>query len=235
MQRKLSNFVNNYSIWTSQHRLNATSVSASPSFSWPFLITAFLNTIWSRICFSQAAAFNHCSHCLSVPHKSLWVYSFAETQELNWLLLQGRSSSQLVLLWTCSPCTTRRNWRVSVRPGTLGISCLSHLVRGTNGKFLKAQQMLACFCFCILCWSTIEFSQDSHQTLHCFIQIQSTSISEILWPTTSVSWISTPGRCFHRQCWAWSSHTFLVGVIINSFIYSYSFNFICIVYFAAGT
>lgn len=109
------------------------------------------------------------------------------------------------------------------------------LGEGMHMGNLKAQQMLACFCFCCPAWSTIEFSQHSHQTLHCFIQIQSTSISETLWPTTSVSWISTPGLCFHRQCWAWSSHTSLVGVKIYSFIYSYSFNFSCIVYFATET
>lgn len=47
-----------------------------------------------------------------------------------------------MLLWTCSLCTTRRNWRVSVRPGTLGISCLSHWVRGCTRKIWKHSRCL---------------------------------------------------------------------------------------------
>lgn len=90
------------------------------------------------------ALFASTTQCQFSPalHKSLWVCSLAETQELNLLSLQGRSSSQLVLLWTCSLCTTRRNWRVSVRPGTLGISCLSHWVRGCTWKIWKHSRCL---------------------------------------------------------------------------------------------
>lgn len=58
-------------------------------------------------------------------------------------------------------------------------------------------------------WTVRAFTP--HTSVCCFIQIQSTAILEALWPSTSASWISTPGPCSYQQCWASPSRTFQVG------------------------
>lgn len=47
--------------------------------------------------------------------------------------------------------------------------------------------------------------------ISCSLQIQSMGILETPWPSTSASWISTPGLWSRRRFWACPSHTSQVG------------------------
>lgn len=68
-----------------------------------------------------------------------------------------------------------------------------------------------------------------------FIQIQSMSILETLWVSTSAFLISTPGLCSHQQYWACPSHSTQVGVKMFIFTVRYMYVQHCVAFMTYST
>lgn len=175
--------------------------------------------------------------CLCICRYSQITLLFSVSCVWSWLLLQGRSLGRLVWLWTRFPSTILPNWRPSVKPGTLGISWVSHWVGGNThltqththsaanrvsffilvwvwDELVFTVNILANNSFCFL---PVHYKITMHVltpvTSVCwFLQIQSMSILEALWVSTSAFLISTPGLCSHQQYWVCPSHSTQVGV-----------------------